>query len=114
MTKNSYKYFFKALGNETRLAIVSSLREGPKNVGQICRTCDLEQSVVSHSLRILHATGIVSQKREGKRVVYSLESKDLMPIFSHIDRFLEKSGQNVCTCGILEGRRKCKHLKVSQ
>ena len=111
MKKISYELFFKALSNRTRLAIVESLRGGPKNVGAICKKVRLEQSLVSHNLRILEAWGLVHSEREGKTVVYSLDGEHLVPVLAHIDGYMRRYERKLCTCGILKGGKKCPHLK---
>jgi ArsR family transcriptional regulator, lead/cadmium/zinc/bismuth-responsive transcriptional repressor len=62
-----------ALGNATRLEIAAALRIG----GELC-VCDLawiterSQNLVSHHLRALRGTGLVTPRRDGKMVMYRL------------------------------------------
>jgi ArsR family transcriptional regulator len=68
--------FFQALADEHRLAIVASLAQTD---GEIC-VCDftdslpLNQPTVSHHLRILRESGLVTSERRGTWVYYSLAS----------------------------------------
>lgn len=63
----------KALSDPTRLTLAAALREG----GELC-VCDLawiserSQGLVSHHLRFLKSHGLVSSRRDGKLVMYSL------------------------------------------
>jgi ArsR family transcriptional regulator, lead/cadmium/zinc/bismuth-responsive transcriptional repressor len=63
----------RALSDPTRLVVAAALREG----GELC-VCDLAwisgraQNLVSHHLRVLRSHGLVSSKRDGKMVMYSL------------------------------------------
>ena len=63
----------RALSDPTRLTLASALREG----GELC-VCDLswiagrKQALVSHHLRTLRSEGLVSSRRDGKLVMYSL------------------------------------------
>src|SRR5215210_1719675 len=63
----------RALSDPTRLMLAAALREG----GELC-VCDLAwisgraQNLVSHHLRWLRSHGLVSSRREGKLVMYSL------------------------------------------
>ncbi len=63
----------KALSDPTRLTLAAALREG----GELC-VCDLawiserSQGLVSHHLRFLRSHGLVSSRRDGKLVMYSL------------------------------------------
>ena len=62
-----------ALADPTRLMLAASLAEG----GELC-VCDLAwvaerpQNLVSHHLRRLRAEGLVTSRRDGKMVMYSL------------------------------------------
>lgn len=62
----------KVLADETRLAVVRQLIDGPKHVGEINESLGLEQSLMSHHLRILRDAGLVTAERDGKAVLYSL------------------------------------------
>ncbi|MCA9182675.1 MAG: winged helix-turn-helix transcriptional regulator [Planctomycetales bacterium] len=62
----------KLLADETRLAVVRQLMEGPKHVGEINEALGLEQSLLSHHLKTLRDAGLVTSRRDGKAVLYSL------------------------------------------
>jgi ArsR family transcriptional regulator len=62
----------KVLADETRLAVVQELLDGPKRVGQINAVLHLEQSLLSHHLRTLRESGLVIAERDGKTVLYRL------------------------------------------
>ncbi|MEW6636117.1 MAG: metalloregulator ArsR/SmtB family transcription factor [Actinomycetota bacterium] len=63
----------RALADPTRLMLAAALAEG----GELC-VCDLAwisnraQNLVSHHLRLLRSAGLVSSRRDGKLVMYSL------------------------------------------
>ncbi|MFH8607391.1 ArsR/SmtB family transcription factor [Streptomyces sp. NPDC018029] len=62
----------QALATPSRLMILSKLRQGPCGVGALAEAVGMEQSAVSHQLRLLRALGLVTGAREGRRIVYSL------------------------------------------
>lgn len=62
----------QALATPSRLLLLSCLREGPATVGALAREVQMEQSAVSHQLRLLRHLGLVDGVREGRTVVYSL------------------------------------------
>lgn len=65
--------FFGSLADETRLNIVIVLTKGPKTVTDIHRSVpEITLSGVSHQLKILKSTGIVSSKKKGREKTYSL------------------------------------------
>lgn len=64
---------FAALANEARLrALVALRRVGPLSVGELVPLCGIEQTALSHQLRVLRTAGLVSASRRGKQVVYAL------------------------------------------
>lgn len=71
-TKLSCAELLKVLADETRLAVVRQLIDGPKYVGEMQAEIELEQSLLSHHLRVLRESGIVTAERDGKSVLYSL------------------------------------------
>jgi len=67
---------FRALGDETRLAILKQLRER----GEVCACdflacCDLAQPTVSHHLRVLREAGLVNSEKRGLWVYYTLNKQ---------------------------------------
>lgn len=71
-TEVSCASLLKILADETRLAVVRRLMEGPMHVGEINDSLQLEQSLLSHHLKILRDAGLVNAQRDGKAVLYSL------------------------------------------
>lgn len=62
----------KALSDPTRLAVLESLRAGPKNVGALMHDLEVEQSLLSHHLAILRDHELVEATRDGKTMIYQL------------------------------------------
>ncbi|MFF7602641.1 ArsR/SmtB family transcription factor [Streptomyces mirabilis] len=62
----------QALATPSRLLILTTLRQSSYPVGELAAAVGMEQSAVSHQLRLLRALGLVTGRREGRRVVYSL------------------------------------------
>ena len=79
---------FKMLGDPTRLKILLSLEEGERNVTSIAEQVMMEQSAVSHQLKLLKDNRIVKSERQGKTILYSLDDKHVVDIlqktFAHI------------------------------
>jgi DNA-binding transcriptional ArsR family regulator len=62
----------QALATPSRLLILTALRQGPLAVNELADTIGLEQSAVSHQLRLLRNLGLVVGNRAGRSIVYSL------------------------------------------
>ncbi len=64
----------KTLADPKRLMIIHELREGEKSVGQLVSNLGLPQANVSQHLAILRERGVVSTRREGATIYYTLAS----------------------------------------
>jgi DNA-binding transcriptional ArsR family regulator len=62
----------KVLSDPTRLSVVEILMDGPKYVGAINERLGVEQTLLSHHLKILREAGLVEAVRDGKAVEYRL------------------------------------------
>ena len=62
----------QALATPSRLLMLTRLRQSPCSVGELAEAIDMEQSAVSHQLRLLRNLGLVVGKRAGRSIVYSL------------------------------------------
>ncbi|MGW4528818.1 ArsR/SmtB family transcription factor [Amycolatopsis sp. NPDC004378] len=62
----------QALATPSRLLILTELRQGPRPVTELAEAVGMEQSAVSHQLRLLRNLGLVSGARSGRSIVYSL------------------------------------------
>src|SRR5215203_1074017 len=63
---------FRALGDETRLRIIEHLASGERSVSELMAQLDLGQSLMSHHLRILRESGLVTDRRDGRWIHYSI------------------------------------------
>jgi len=63
---------FKALSDPIRLEICEFLRDGEKCVCEIVPRINLVQPLISRHLKILKECGIVDDRREGNRKLYSV------------------------------------------
>jgi|HubBroStandDraft_4_1064222.scaffolds.fasta_scaffold163482_1 DNA-binding transcriptional ArsR family regulator len=61
-----------ALSAPSRVQILGCLLDGPLAVGEITALLGMEQSAVSHQLRVLREADLVRVERDGKRRVYAL------------------------------------------
>lgn len=65
----------KLVGEESRLKLLCLLRQGEHCVCEMLEHFDMSQSLVSHHLADLKEVGLVSDKKEGRQVFYSLTKK---------------------------------------
>src|SRR6202049_562526 len=62
----------QALATPSRLRILGRLRQGPAPVSELAAAVGMEQSAVSHQLRMLRHLGLVTGRRTGRTVTYAL------------------------------------------
>ena len=73
--------FFKVFSDSTRIRIICALFERELNVCCIADIVGMEQSAVSHQLRILRRENLVKVRRDGKQSYYSLSDEHVKKIF---------------------------------
>lgn len=72
--------FFAALGDGTRLKIISALSITEMCVTDLSVSLGINQTTVSHQLHNLRSIGAVKVRRQGKISFYSLKNKGLLSI----------------------------------
>lgn len=86
--------FFKFFGDTTRIRIINLMLSGEISVNDIAEKLNLEQSVVSHQLRILRTANLVKPRREGRKMFYSLDDEHIGLIFNTgLTHILHKKGK---------------------
>ncbi len=70
--------FFKALGDETRQRMLGLLSSREMCVCELITALNMTQPTTSHHLKILEDANLVSSRKEGKWVFYSLVDKPLV------------------------------------
>ena len=86
--------FFKFFGDTTRIRIIHLLLSGEVSVNDIAEKLNLEQSVVSHQLRILRTANLVKPRRDGRKMFYSLDDEHIGLIFNTgLTHILHKKGK---------------------
>ncbi len=72
--------FFKVFGDPTRLKILSILDGRELCVHVIADVIEMQQTAVSHQLKILRHKRLVKYRKEGKHVYYSLADSHIKEI----------------------------------
>ncbi|MDD8049597.1 MAG: metalloregulator ArsR/SmtB family transcription factor [Thomasclavelia sp.] len=72
---------FKVFGDSTRIKIIAILLENELCVYDIAYCLGMNQSAISHQLRILKTNKLVKTRRDGKMVYYSLDDEHVKSIY---------------------------------
>ncbi len=73
---------FKNFADSTRIKILYDLFGGEKNVTEICEDLEMNQSAISHQLKILKTSKLVRARREGKAIYYALDDDHVKTIIA--------------------------------
>uniref|UniRef100_UPI00387E3F09 autorepressor SdpR family transcription factor n=1 Tax=Paenibacillus lacisoli TaxID=3064525 RepID=UPI00387E3F09 len=68
------KHTFKALADEERRRILEMLKQGRMSAGEISSSFAMSQATVSHHLSILKEADLVRTERQGKYIIYELNT----------------------------------------
>ncbi len=81
----------KTIAHPVRLYIISLLKNKKEmNVGEFQSILYIEQAVVSHHLNVLKNKNILSCRRDGKNMYYSLKNKKFLNLLTCIETNLNQ------------------------
>ncbi len=72
---------FRAFSDTSRVRIVSALVDGEKNVGRLAELIGVSDSAISHHLRGLRQMHLVTARRDGKEVFYTVDDPHVIALF---------------------------------
>ena len=100
---------FRGFGDATRLSILESLRNGEKSSSQIVKEVSQSQPNVSNHLACLLDCGLVTNRRQGKNIFYSLRNKKITNMLEETDSILSEIANGIYACA--NYRREASHRK---
>ena len=89
--------FFKIFGDSTRIKILYALFASEMCVQELATLLDMNQSAISHQLRILKQAKVVKYRKDGKYVLYSLDDDHVTQIVLQGMEHLSERTQEVTT-----------------
>ncbi len=79
-------FILKTVAHPTRLGIIHLLEQHARlSVTHISETLGIEQSLMSHHLQNMKLKGILSAKKEGRSVLYTLKERDVSLIIECLE-----------------------------
>ena len=79
---------FKALGHPARIRVLEVLTSGEHSVGEMQPLVGIEASHLSQQLGVLRRAGLVSTRREGASIIYSLRDPHVAELLAVAKRVL--------------------------
>lgn len=79
-------YILKTIAHPVRLGVIHLLEQHARmSVTEICESLGTEQSLTSHHLQNMRLKGLLSVKREGRSMLYSLKERDVSLIIECLE-----------------------------
>lgn len=72
--------FYKIMGDPTRLKILTALEKSELCVSDLALVLEMTRSAISHQLKALKNAKLVTSRKEGKTVYYSLDDEHIHSI----------------------------------
>lgn len=84
----------KLMGNPSRLLVLCQLTDGEKSVGELERVIGVSQSALSQHLALLRHQNIVTTRRVGQTIYYSLAGREASAVLATLyDLFCSKNAK---------------------
>lgn len=83
-----HSYVCEGIGDPKRLRLLYLVAERARNVTELTQALDVAQSTVSHHLRILRERGLVTTKRDGTSIYYSLSDSRILDAIEILRSFV--------------------------
>jgi len=93
---------FRGLADPSRLAILETLRDGPKNVSAVVRLTGLTQPNASMHLNCLWCCGLVDKEVRGRFSYYRITSNRFLRILTAAEKVLEEVADRIAECARYE------------
>lgn len=78
----------KALSDETRVDILYIIGNSEINVNEIAKNCKVSRPTISHHLQIMKRAGILTSRKSGKEMYYSINKYKLTSLAETILSFI--------------------------
>jgi DNA-binding transcriptional ArsR family regulator len=88
-----YEQALQCLADPMRRRVFEKLRAGSASVGALARGLPVSRPAVSQHLKALKAAGLVHDRPEGTRRVYTIDPDGLGPLRAWVDQFWDQALQ---------------------
>lgn len=95
---------FRAFGEPTRLRILQALGPGELSVGELVDALGIAQPQVSNHLACLRWCGLVSSRREHRRVYYRMADERVAEVVELVERLGCGNASHIEACDRIDRR----------
>ena len=96
---------FEAIAQPTRRAILRMLTEGELSVGDVASRFDVTQPAISQHLKVLREAGLVAERRDAQRRLYSVRPEGLADLDDFLAELMPVGLQRLKRAAEAEQRR---------
>lgn len=82
---------WEAFGDPTRRSIVALLADGPRAVGELASDLPITRPAVSQHLKVLKDAGLVTERADGTRRIYQLNTLAVAALRDQLDTFWNRA-----------------------
>lgn len=103
-----YDKIFRALGDVHRIQILDLLMEQERNAGELLQLVDVVQSTLSHHMKSLCDSGLVTARKEGKWTYYSISRETVMLARAFLKKYQEDAEEQKSIYASMRSEKKKK------
>jgi len=86
VNRGDYALLFSALGDQTRLALITKLTCGePRSISQLTEGIPLTRQAITKHLRVLEAAGLVRRGRDGRESLFALDPRPIISASEYLE-----------------------------
>lgn len=86
----SLSQIFNALSDKNRQKIIQILKKSELSVTDIAKHLDITLATLSHHLNVLKKTGLISSRKQGRNIYYSLNLSVSEELIIEITKLIKK------------------------
>lgn len=83
----TYGIMLDALAAPTRRTVFEKLKAGPRSVSELAEGLSVSRPAVSQHLKVLKEAGLVSERRDGVKRIYRLDTEGLGALRDYFNSF---------------------------
>ena len=102
-----------ALADDTRMAVLNRLADGPASVSELVALLGQSQSKISNHLAQLRRVGLVTTRRAGRRVIYRLQGESIATLLEALGALSRGSDRSTATPALAKARTCYDHVAGS-
>jgi Predicted transcriptional regulators len=81
------------IADENRLKILNALKQGEHCVCDIWKDIGISQNLASHHLKVLKNVGLIDSRKEGLKIIYWINKKEINKFNTSLNNLLQTYGE---------------------